>query len=83
LAGLDPSPGVRLIGISTSNLVLPGPRQLRFEPDELPPWDDAESTVDDIRRRFGRAAIGPAALLDPDRGLRPVTKGAQQWGPDA
>lgn len=81
LAEVDPSPGVRLIGLSAGNLVSPGPRQLRLEPEELPPWDDAEAAVDAIRARFGRTAIGPAALLDARGGLRPVTKGAQQWGP--
>ena len=81
LADVDPAPGVRLVGLSAGNLVEPGPRQLRLEPDELPPWDDAETAVDAIRARFGRTAIGPATLLDGDGGLRPVTKGAQQWGP--
>lgn len=81
LAGVDPAPGVRLLGLSAANLVEPGPRQLRLEPDELPPWDDASAAIDAVRARFGRTAIGPAALLERDRGLRPVTKGAQQWGP--
>lgn len=41
----------------------------------------AETTVDAIRERFGKSAIGPASAVG-DRGLRVVRKGAQQWGPD-
>ena len=37
--------------------------------------------VDEIRRRFGRAAIGPATLVEPAEGVRTFTEGEQQWGP--
>jgi hypothetical protein len=38
--------------------------------------------VDDVRRRFGDAAVGPAALVGP-RGLKLKRQGDQQWGPSA
>ena len=41
----------------------------------------ASAAVDEIRERFGAAAIGPASILEGD-GLRITRKGAQQWGPD-
>ena len=36
---------------------------------------------DEIREKFGAAAIGPASSISGD-GLRVVRRGAQQWGPD-
>lgn len=43
-------------------------------------WTRAEAAVDEIRDRFGRAAIAPASALRRGR-LRTVHTGAQQWGP--
>ncbi len=93
LAGVDPTPGVRLIGVHTSNFGEPI-EQLRL--DELfsaaaptgqqvttpaADWSDASAAVDAIRERFGTTAIGPASTVTR-RGLRLVRRGAQQWGPD-
>ena len=78
---VDPTPGVRLLGLSVSGLVDGGARQLSLDDLERGPgWETASRTVDEIRERFGRDAIGPAVLGGPD-GL--VSKGAhrQQWGP--
>ncbi len=79
---IDPSPGVRLLGVSGSNLAPPS-RQLSL--DELseatPDWDSTTAAVDEIRERFGPGAIGPASSLD-EQGLRVVERGAQQWGPE-
>ena len=79
LEAVDPSPGVRLLGVSVSNL---GPRpgeQLRLGEGE-----DGEPAVaravDEVRRRFGDAAVGPATLLRSD-GLAVKRRGDQQWGP--
>lgn len=87
LMAIDPTPGVRLLGISASQLVDPPEEQLTFDEvasDELASdreWDVAEQTIDAIRSRFGSAAIGPASAVE-GAGLRLVRRGAQQWGPD-
>lgn len=90
LAAVDPSPGVRLLGVSGGNLAAPS-EQLSLDdlmatatdqPDAAAPdWHAAERTVDEIRSRFGSRAIGPASSVG-DSGLRLVRRGAQQWGPD-
>ena len=41
----------------------------------------AAGAIDEIRDRFGAAAIGPASAVGP-RGIDIVRKGARQWGPD-
>lgn len=80
MAAIDPTPGIRLIGVSGSNLVNPA-RQLTLdvlfdesEPDERR-WQEASGAVDEIRRRFGTGSISPASTLRPPVGERP-------WGPD-
>jgi DNA polymerase-4 len=79
LAAVDPSPGVRLLGVSVSQLVEEAPRQLSLEDAATAAdWTQATRAVDEIRSRFGDAAIGPAALA----GTKPKRKGDAQWGPD-
>ena len=84
LAQVDVSAGVRLLGVSASNLVEDAARQLTldsvFEGDAAAGWDDASSAVDAIRARFGDEAVGPATSLGKG-GLRVKRFGAQQWGP--
>lgn len=99
LATVDPSPGVRLLGLSAGNLAEPVGTQLSLL-DAGPStsgashaavdWTDATTTIDEIRRRFGADAIGPARMLTPDaahpdgRGrVGPKRQGEQAWGPDA
>jgi DNA polymerase-4 len=77
---VDPSSGVRLLGVSVSNLVEDGARQLTLDEGVGQGWDDASRAVDDIRSRFGDEAIAPAALRGPD-GIRVKRRGDQQWGP--
>jgi DNA polymerase-4 len=79
LDALDVSGGVRLLGVSASNLVEPT-RQLNLLSDSDAPHRAADA-IDQIRERFGESAIGPASAVGPD-GVRLVRKGAQQWGPD-
>jgi DNA polymerase-4 len=79
LAGVDPAAGVRLLGVAVSGLGPQAGHQLTLGDDAS--WDTAARAVDEVRDRFGPAAIGPASLVDAD-GLRLTRRGRQQWGPD-
>jgi DNA polymerase IV len=81
LATIDPTPGVRLLGVSASGLVPGTARQLSFEDADAAPWPEASGAVDAIRARFGDGAIGPAAAVGR-HGLRVKRTGDGQWGPD-
>jgi DNA polymerase-4 len=89
LDGVDPTPGIRLIGVHASNFGTPA-EQLSLDdllgspsadPAALAGWTDASAAIDAIRERFGSASIGPASTVSRG-GLRLVRRGAQQWGPD-
>lgn len=69
LLGVDPSPGVRLLGVSVSQLDRPASRQLHLgdEDGDGAAWSDATAAIDLIRGRFGEDAIVPATLAEPDR----------------
>jgi DNA polymerase-4 len=82
LDAIDPSPGVRLLGVGVSGLADGRTRQLSFDDAGGPDWSAADRAVDAIRARFGDRAVGPATIAGP-AGLRPKEPGAQQWGPDA
>ena len=82
LEAIDPTPGIRLLGVSASNLSAPS-RQLTLD-DAAPGAPDhssATGALDAIRDRFGADAIGPASVLEAG-GMRIVERGGQQWGPD-
>jgi DNA polymerase-4 len=81
LAGVDPSPGVRLFGVSVSGFAPGAGRQLSLDDLAAPGWQEADGAVDAIRRRFGADAIGPAVLAGPG-GLHRKHRGDQQWGPE-
>jgi DNA polymerase-4 len=79
LHALDLSPGVRLLGVSTSNF---GDRSEQLDLfTEQGEARRSAAAIDEIRERFGAAAIGPASSISGG-GLRVVRTGAQQWGPD-
>lgn len=80
LAPIDPTPGVRLLGVHVSHLSEGAARQLSLDDLEGPEWASASDAVDAIRARYGAAAIGPASLAWPS-GLRVKRQGDQQWGP--
>ncbi len=83
LDSIDPSPGVRLLGVSVSGLGAGGVRQLTLDDaDGRLGWAEASRTVDEIRDRFGADAIGPAALSRAD-GLAVKGRHRQQWGPSS
>ena len=79
---VDPTPGVRLLGLSVSGLGrCRRPASSRLEDAAKGPgWEQASRTVDEIRARFGTGAIGPAVLGGPD-GLDVKGRHRQQWGP--
>jgi DNA polymerase-4 len=82
LDAIDPSPGVRLLGLSGSNLGPPS-TQMTFDDldNTIPDVAAATDALDAIRERFGHGAIGPASAVSGGK-LRTVRRGSQQWGPD-
>jgi DNA polymerase-4 len=84
LEALDTAAGVRLLGVSCSHLGPPPSRQLELLDEQgAAPHDPhrlAADAIDDIRRRFGDDAVGPATLAAAG-GLRVKKKGDTQWGP--
>jgi len=73
--------GVRLLGVGATGLQPAGARQLTLDAAQNGQWEDADAAIDDIRRRFGADAIGPAILAEGDS-VRVKTGGEQQWGPN-
>ena len=82
LATVDTSAGVRLLGVSCSQLGPPPAVQLSFE-DALggDPRAEAAAAVEAIRRRFGDRSVGPATLVREGEGVNVKRKGDTQWGP--
>jgi DNA polymerase IV len=80
LDGVDVSEGVRLLGVSVSNLTADDGDQLSLDDLQGAGWDDVSSAVDEVRERFGDDAVGPATALG-EKGLRLKRSGDQQWGP--
>jgi DNA polymerase-4 len=83
LAAVDPTSGVRLLGVSVSQLTTDTARQLHFDLSgtHAPDSQETSRAIDEIRARFGEAAIGPASLSTSD-GLKIVRRGDRPWGPD-
>lgn len=81
LDDVDLKHGIRLLGVSVTNLDKNFVEQLRFSEDSYSDRENTEGVVDLIRDRFGAASIGPASILGSS-GIRVKRKGEQQWGPD-
>ncbi|MDE0803126.1 MAG: DNA polymerase IV [Acidimicrobiales bacterium] len=95
LQNVDVSQGVRLLGVTLSNLDDAPPRQMTLDDLAGAPthegvsaskagdgeaWRAVTDAVDAVRERFGTDALRPATLLgDPKRRSRP---GERPWGPD-
>jgi DNA polymerase-4 len=57
----------------------PGPEDTRSRPS-APARAEVEAAVDAIRSRYGAAAVGPATVVDREKGLRVKELGDAQWG---
>ncbi len=77
---IDPTPGIRLLGVSGSNLGA-AHHQLTFDDAVGATPGAKDATVDAIRRRYGSHSIGPASAVTAGR-IRNVERGGHQWGPD-
>lgn len=92
---VDIAPGVRLLGVGATGLDDPAPQQLTLEDMATTgaghetadtaaasdaDWRLAEEAVDEIRKRFGSKAIGPAALVERGKGLGIRTQNEKPWG---
>ena len=82
LAKVDLEPGVRLLGVSVSQLGEPVAEQLSRDDAGGPGRNEADDVVEAIRDRFGGDAIGPATLARPGEKLDRMVQGQQQWGPN-
>jgi DNA polymerase-4 len=76
-AGLDRA-RLRLVGVRATGLVPASAAVTQLALGEEPShWREAERTVDEITRRFGRDAVRPATLVpdDPEQRVRPRRPG--------
>jgi len=83
LAAVDISPGVRLLGVSVSQLSVGEARQLSFGDLDGSAADAIDPVIDEIRNRFGGDAIGLAASISSSGDLTKKEMGEAQWGPAA
>lgn len=90
LAEVDVSAGVRLLGVGVSNLGEDQGQQLTLDLDAIDVGDSGsgaerqivtDGVIDDVRSKFGDAAIGPASATVGGE-LRITRRGEQQWGPN-
>lgn len=63
LASVDVRPGVRLLGVGVSQLSDGSCTQLRLDDGGRAARTGAGAAIEEVRRRFGDAAIGPASLV--------------------
>jgi DNA polymerase-4 len=92
VASVDTTPGIRLLGVSASGLQEGGSDQLTFDLGDGHPgdstspvaaeqtWQEVTSAIDAVRERFGRDAVGSAAMVT-DGGIRVPARRDAPWGP--
>jgi DNA polymerase-4 len=88
---VDTAGGIRLLGVTMSNLTAATLLQESLFADEPPPGDEGpgaarpapeiQSAVDAVRARYGADALGPAALVSPGDRLR-VRRQGTPYGPE-
>ena len=93
LAGINPAPGIRLLGVSASGLQPGGADQLSFDlGDGLDEdnfsavateqsWHEVTAAVDAVRSRFGSNAVGTAARVT-EAGVQVPARRDAPWGPE-
>jgi DNA polymerase-4 len=86
LEKVDTAGGIRLLGVTMSNLTAAAALQESLFLDDVRPAAEApaaeiQSAVDAVRARFGTDAVGPAALIGPGDRLR-VRRQGSQYGPE-
>jgi DNA polymerase-4 len=85
LHSIDPGNGIRLLGIGVANLGEDHGEQLSLDLDgssSAVTTAKTDALIDDVRAKFGAAAIGPASAAI-DGVLRVKRRGEQQWGPNS
>ncbi len=92
LDGVEVGEGIRLLGVSASNLTESGGDQLSFDlgdgrdegnqsaSSREQSWQDVTAAVDAIRTRFGRSSVGAASMVTEDGVQIPARRDAP-WGP--
>lgn len=87
LAKIDVGRGVRLLGVGATGLEQEQHRQLTLdealveqEQGDRGDWKRADQAIDEIRRRFGTDAIGPAVLAKPGDELEIRERNENPWG---
>jgi DNA polymerase-4 len=65
LNNINLAPGVRLLGVSTSNFTDERAQPSLFDEDQVhdDSWDQASEAIDHIREKFGKGAIRPGSAL--------------------
>lgn len=80
LDNVDARGGVRLLGLSVSNLTAGAATDQLALGNVGAGWGEASRAMDGVRARFGTASVGPAALVEAS-GVRVRRRGDHQWGP--
>lgn len=90
LAKIDVDRGIRLLGVGATGLEQEQHRQLTLEEaladqdrgdsGDRGDWKRADEAIDEIRRRFGTDAIGPAVLAKPGDELETRERNENPWG---
>ena len=82
LEKVDVAGGIRLLGVTMSNLTAGAAHQESLFGEAAPDEPaQVQAALDAVRARFGSDAVGPAALLGPGDRLRIQRKGTK-YGPD-